>query len=319
MTWFRLDDGWLRHPKHRAAGLKGRALWIAAGTWSSEQLTDGKVPKEMLPVLAIDAEIGNGRAEARRLVEIGLWDDLGDAWQFHDWHEFQPSRADVLADRAKREASSILANHTRWHVQRGRTDPTCPHCITSGSDSESDSDRSPKPDPMHGIPPARPDPTLLPVTSEQQQSCVTRAEPKPDATAAAPPATGKDHRTKVLEAAIVEVATRRGRYEAAQAKSNPAGWIESALAGIRAELVDRHAYERIRQGATVDELANLIQPRHDPDIAAIARLDDHRDARRSEDRCTTCLGAGHTIDEEANEARRCPACNPDPLQEPTPA
>jgi hypothetical protein len=307
VTWFRLDDGWLRHPKHRAAGLKGRALWIAAGTWSSEQLTDGRIPKEMLPVLAIDAEIGTGHTEARRLVDIGLWDDLGDAWQFHDWHDFQPSRADVLADRAKREAASVLANHTRWHTRRGRTDPSCPHCQRSEPESESDPKRTPEPDPMLGIPPARPDPTPLLVTSEQQQSCVARGEPEP-AAAAAGPATGKDHRAVVLAQAVAEVARRRDTEQRARNARNPDGWLRSTMAGIEHELLERQAYELIHAGANAHDLADLIAPLDTGPGSVPADASNvipMVERRPPPDACTSCV-------DDDGTAIDCPDCQPAP-------
>lgn len=310
MTWFRLDDGWLRHPKHRAAGLKGRALWIAGGTWSSEQLTDGRIPKEMLPVLAIDAEIGTGRTEARRLVEVGLWEDLGDAWQMHDWHDFQPSRADVLADRAKREAASSLANHTRWHTRRGRTDPSCPHCQPSEPESDSDPKRTPEPDPMLGIPPARPDPTQLLVTSEQQQSCVTRGEPA----AAAAPATGKDHRATVLDAAVDLVAARRDTHTRAQRANDPAAWHASALAGIRGELLERQAHELIHAGADATQLADLIAPLDTGPgsvPAGASNVIPMVEKRAPAGACPSCSGRGRTVDDDGYDAP-CPDCQPAP-------
>lgn len=132
MTWFKLDDNWLSHPKHRAAGLKGRALWIAGGTHCAQHLTDGRIDKTMLPMLAAQAEIGSGRTEAARLVDIGLWHDMGDWWEMHDWDRYQPSRAKVEDERAKAAERQRKLRESRGQSRRDTAvshaspDPTRP-------------------------------------------------------------------------------------------------------------------------------------------------------------------------------------------------
>lgn len=95
MPWFKVDDGLYSHPKWLAAPKGARALWVTAGSWSSDQLTDGHVPRSVLPML-------NGTArDAKDLVAAGLWTEDGDGWRFHDWHERNPSRESVEEQRAK--------------------------------------------------------------------------------------------------------------------------------------------------------------------------------------------------------------------------
>ena len=101
MTWFRLDDNWLSNPKIRAAGLRGRALWVAGGTLCAQHLTDGHIDKSMLPFLASMADIGNGRKEAALLVTLGLWIDYDDHWVMNDYLGYNPTREKVEAERAK--------------------------------------------------------------------------------------------------------------------------------------------------------------------------------------------------------------------------
>lgn len=113
MTWFRLDDGWLRHPKMRAAGLHGRALWLAMGTYAAGQETDGYIPGDMLPSLA--AEAGVKGTVVRTLVEVGLVHATPDGgWLLHDWFDYQPSRADIAASRAKKAAAGRKGARQRW-------------------------------------------------------------------------------------------------------------------------------------------------------------------------------------------------------------
>lgn len=99
MAWFKLDDTWITHPKMIAAGLHGRALWVAGGTHCSQQLTDGRIVKTSLPLIA--AQAGVKPSVASKLVELGLWADRGDFYEMPDFLEYNPSRAQVLAERER--------------------------------------------------------------------------------------------------------------------------------------------------------------------------------------------------------------------------
>lgn len=112
MTWFRLDDGWLMHPKVRAIGKDARALWLAGGLHCASQLTDGRIDKHYLTVLAIQADVKP--ACHRRLVEQGLWIDNGDHWQMHDYADYQMTRADYDAERERKSKAGKSGAKKRW-------------------------------------------------------------------------------------------------------------------------------------------------------------------------------------------------------------
>lgn len=95
MAWFKVDDGLYSHRKWLSTSKPARALWVTAGSWASDQLTDGYVPASVLPIL------GGNRREATQLVASGLWIEDGDGWRFHDWHERNPAREQVEERRAK--------------------------------------------------------------------------------------------------------------------------------------------------------------------------------------------------------------------------
>ena len=84
--WFRVDDGWWSHPKVAALSLQARGLWVTAGSWCSQHLTDGHVPRGALPLLR-----GTGKLAAE-LVQSGLWVETAEGWQMHDWELYQPTR-----------------------------------------------------------------------------------------------------------------------------------------------------------------------------------------------------------------------------------
>lgn len=114
--WFKVDDKLHDHPKVIAAGKAAMGVWVLAGAWASDNLTDGFVPARVL-----------GRwgttGDARRLVEAGLWEaarqGAESGWRFHDWDGYQPSRDDVESRRvAEREKKA------RWREKSKRAPET---------------------------------------------------------------------------------------------------------------------------------------------------------------------------------------------------
>lgn len=95
MTWFKVDDSFYDHPKIFDAPDCAVALWVRAGCWSARNLTDGFVPANMPARLCDDPE----RA-VRELIQRGLWKRVKGGYQFHDWSDYQPTRASVEEQRA---------------------------------------------------------------------------------------------------------------------------------------------------------------------------------------------------------------------------
>lgn len=95
MTWFKVDDAFWGHPKQTALPPGPVALWVRAGSWSSDQLTDGLVPEHMVTML------GAKKRDAEQLVTAGLWEKVAIGYQFHEWSTWQPSRQEVLDKRAE--------------------------------------------------------------------------------------------------------------------------------------------------------------------------------------------------------------------------
>lgn len=96
MPWFKVDDQLATHPKVSKAGLAAMGLWVKAGSWCAQHLTDGFVPEYALSILTAR------RAHAEALVRSGLWIEVDGGWQFRDWLEYQPSKAHVEELREKR-------------------------------------------------------------------------------------------------------------------------------------------------------------------------------------------------------------------------
>jgi len=131
VTWFRVDDRLHSHRKARVAGVEAMGLWLLAGTWCARNETDGFIPTEVVTGWDKTQRL------ARRLVDCGnggpgLWTpdkQHGETgYQFHQWMEHQPLRADLEAAREVQGVSGQRGNHLRWHVRRGVVNPGCVWC-----------------------------------------------------------------------------------------------------------------------------------------------------------------------------------------------
>lgn len=95
MVWFKVDDSFWSHPKVLPLSGDALALWVRAGAYCAQQLTDGVVSLQALRMLA-------DRDAAVELANAGLWEvDPKGGFRFHDWAEYQPTREHVMEERAK--------------------------------------------------------------------------------------------------------------------------------------------------------------------------------------------------------------------------
>ena len=111
MTWFVIDDTFAFHPKVVAAG-NAITLWVRAGAWCAQQLTDGHVPSHMIPTLGTKRDAG-------KLVEVGLWERVEDGYVFHDWSSYQQSREEV--ERKRRQNADRVAKWRKRQQTQGVT------------------------------------------------------------------------------------------------------------------------------------------------------------------------------------------------------
>jgi uncharacterized protein YneR len=102
MAWGKVDDNLAFHPKVAMAGNEAMGLWVRALSYCCQQLTDGFIP-------AVIVNAMQGAEIAQRLVEVGLWLEVENGYQFKDWCEYQPSSEEVRAKRAKTSAARSIA------------------------------------------------------------------------------------------------------------------------------------------------------------------------------------------------------------------
>jgi len=96
MAWFRLEDSFHPHPKVLKAGNAAVGLWVRCGTWSSEYLTDGLIPDEIVQ--------GMGRTrEVDAAITARLWVAAEGGLLMPDYLDFNPAGSEVK-QRRKRDA-----------------------------------------------------------------------------------------------------------------------------------------------------------------------------------------------------------------------
>jgi hypothetical protein len=136
MTWFLVDDGFHSHSKARKVAAKCPAalgLWVLAGSWSSDNLTDGFVPDDDLPWILPGSE-----ELAAELVTARLWRRVKGGYQFHDFGDVNKLKEQVMADReaAKermRKLRSERSPEVRPNKRRtSRPKPEVPNGTSSG-------------------------------------------------------------------------------------------------------------------------------------------------------------------------------------------
>ena len=106
MSWVRLDDMLHAHPKVLRAGNEALGAWVRMLTYCAAYLTDGVIDGDTALALA-------GRQKVLdKLVSARLLDREGDTLRVHDYLAHNPSRAQVLADRAAK-----TERQSRWRAK----------------------------------------------------------------------------------------------------------------------------------------------------------------------------------------------------------
>lgn len=120
MPWFKVDDHFWSHPKVNDLSPSAVALWVRAGSFAAQHLTDGDVGAGTIKML------GYKRDAANELVNAGLWDAKDEkTWTFHDWAKYQPSKETVTAEReaARQRMREVRANRPRSSATPSRPGP----------------------------------------------------------------------------------------------------------------------------------------------------------------------------------------------------
>lgn len=118
MAWFKVDDGFPTHRKVLAIPRGPRRLsavgaWTLAGAWSSANGTEGRIPAHVVDELGIPPKV------VADLLASGLWRSEDDGQQMHDFLDYNPSAAQVAADR---EAARVRQQRAREAARARRAE-----------------------------------------------------------------------------------------------------------------------------------------------------------------------------------------------------
>ena len=119
MSWVKIDDGFVEHPKVDALSDRAFRLHVAALCYCSRNLTDGLLSPKAVKVLAA---IVSAPRVARNIIELvgaGLWVANGDdSYRIHAYLEHNPDAEEVKRKRAeisaKRREAGKKGADARW-------------------------------------------------------------------------------------------------------------------------------------------------------------------------------------------------------------
>lgn len=200
MTWHRTDDGFPEHPKCDALALHfgndwqhlnlAFALWHHLGCDCAARRTDGAFQAARAyrvmraPRRAVDVALAG-------LVAVGLLEVTDSGFTFHDWAEYQPTRAQLDAERVQK-----TQRQARWRAGKPTTETAGNKGNRDGVDGHVDASTHPHvdasvdgavdPAPSRPVPARTQIPPCAPPLGEG-------SEPKPSAAGALTPSAADTH------------------------------------------------------------------------------------------------------------------------------
>jgi len=136
MAWVRLDDEFDEHPKIAQVGAIGAWLQIQALCYCNRNLTDGFIPTSIAESFVARGSIRVDERNVQwtlgehsgmqgldlgdvawpaRMVEAGLWELVPHGYRIHDFEHYQPTKAEVLAERERSRSRQAKHRHGGSH------------------------------------------------------------------------------------------------------------------------------------------------------------------------------------------------------------
>lgn len=199
MPWTKIDDQFYDHPKVVAAGPLGVALFVCSLSYCARHLTDGFITATQAKRL-IDVE--DPLEVAEQLVAVGLWERRDGGYQVHDYLEYNPSAAQVKAQRA--------ANAERQAKWRGKQPQVTETGSGDGGNSNgvnnAVSNNAPSPMPL-------PSPMPIPEPAEKKLPQTAAAQaPAPTPPAATPRTSSRKKKPRTPVPPAVKVFRENAHY-----------------------------------------------------------------------------------------------------------
>lgn len=140
MAWVKLDDQFFFKPRARQIGKDGRALFCAGLCYCAANRTDGRIVLGSLAFVADMAEVEQDIAHL--LVDVGLWSKDSEGFEVIDYLKYNPSRAQIDAEREAAAERQARAKSRRESHRENAVTPTAPSPVPSPIDKSSSSSSS---------------------------------------------------------------------------------------------------------------------------------------------------------------------------------
>jgi len=209
MTWVRLDEDFAQHPKVVAAGPLALAMQVAGLCYCNKHLTDGfipwsaarsLVPWEFLgprdekdrPIYRVCVTSGHSGDDVTSdfvigvLTDAAMWEKVEGGYRIHDFLDYNPSKAEVLAARESKKEAGRLG---------GKRSAEAKHSIKQTASTAPSTPEAEAPAKLKPVPVPVPVPGSVPVPasdSDPQGEEERRSNPPPSA----PGSTNDEHKTK---------------------------------------------------------------------------------------------------------------------------
>lgn len=200
MPWVRIDDHFNEHPKLAAVGPVGWGIWLAGLAYSNRNLTDGFIPHAVAAGFGGDWEVllpsekpdtdtvwtidrgtgmhGEGMDTAwviGVLMEYGLWELAPGGYRIHDYEDYQPTKAEILAQRASKAAAGQAGGRASAQAR-----------AKANGAALAQAESNPVPKPVPNVPKPLPRASILADIDRQQAASLADAIAKTKAREAAP-------------------------------------------------------------------------------------------------------------------------------------
>lgn len=158
MPWVKVDDHFDEHPKMARVGPLGWAVWLAGLAYCNRNLTDGFIPfaaarslvswdmllphptepdRELVYTIGIGSGAHGHDVECSEvidmLVDAGIWEHVPGGYRVHDYGDYQPSKADVMEERARSAERQQRSRMSRGKSQgKSQRDSRTSHSGSAG-------------------------------------------------------------------------------------------------------------------------------------------------------------------------------------------
>lgn len=114
LPWIRFDTTMPDNPKilelcEMREGHRAAFVYVCGLAYAGRHGTDGFIPSSAL------SRINGRKADADKLVQVGLWDAADKGWVVHAWDEYQQASETTEKVLASKREGGAKGNCVRWH------------------------------------------------------------------------------------------------------------------------------------------------------------------------------------------------------------